>query len=53
METLKGICASGGVATGHIKIIKDEDEKTKKYTVKNVAKEIERFNHAVEKTKEQ
>jgi len=52
MKTLKGTCASGGVATGRIKIMKGEDERIKKYTVENVAKEIERFNEAVEKTKE-
>lgn len=52
METLNGTCASGGIAIGRIKIIKDESERIKKYTVENVAKEIERFNAAVEKTKE-
>ena len=53
MEILQGVCASGGVANGRIKIIKEQSEKSEKYTIENVAKEIERFNLAVEKAKEQ
>ncbi len=53
MEILQGACASNGAATGRIKIIKEQSDKTKKQTVQNVAKEIERFNAAVEKAKEQ
>lgn len=52
METLQGICASGGIASGRIKIIKEQSEKSDKYTIENVAKEIERFNVAVEKAKD-
>ena len=52
MEILQGICASGGASTGKIKIIKEQNDKTEKYTIKNVAKEIERFSTAVEKAKD-
>lgn len=52
MEILQGVCASGGVANGRIKIIKEQSEKNEKYTIQNVAKEIERFKLAVEKAKD-
>ena len=52
MEILRGNCASGGVAIGHIKVINEEEQKANKQTIENVAAEIARFNHAVEKTKE-
>lgn len=53
MEILRGICASGGIAAGRVKILKEKNYKPKKYTIENVASEIARFNAAVEKTKEQ
>ena len=53
MEILQGVCASPGVSTGRIKIIKEQSEKSEKYTIQNVAKEIERFKLALEKAKEQ
>lgn len=52
MEILQGVCASGGIASGRIKIIKEQSDRTKKQIVQNVAKEIERFNTAVEKAKD-
>ncbi len=53
MKILQGVCASGGVANGRIKIIKEQSEKSEKHTIENVAKEIERFKLALEKAKEQ
>ncbi len=51
MIVLKGTPASGGVAIGRIRILKTNSD-VAKYEIKNVAKEIERFKEAVEKTKE-
>lgn len=53
MEILQGTCASGGMAQGHIKIIDGQSYTTKRYSIENVPSEINRFNKAVEKTKEQ
>ena len=53
MEILQGVCASGGVASGSIKVIKENNNKVIKRVIENVAAEIARFNDAVEKTKEQ
>lgn len=52
MIILKGTGASGGVAIGHIKMLTDSVSDVPKYEIENVAKEIERFKNAVEKTKE-
>ena len=52
MIILKGTPASNGVAIGHIKILENSISNVTKCEIKNVAKEIERFKAAVEKTKE-
>ena len=52
MINLRGTGASAGVAIGHIRILENSISDVKKYEIKNVAKEIERFKAAVEKTKE-
>ena len=52
MEILRGNCASGGVAFGRIKIIKEKPLNQNKQIIENVAAEIARFNQAVEKVKE-
>ena len=52
MEILQGTSASGGIAFGQIKIIGKKKETVNKYAVKSIPIEIERFNNAVERTKE-
>ncbi len=53
MDILQGVCASGGIAVGRIKVIKDESKPAQKRTIQNVPAEIERLKNAVEITKEQ
>ncbi len=52
MVHLWGIGASEGAVIGRIKRICEKNTQVEKYSVDNVAKEIQRFNCAVEKTKE-
>lgn len=52
MINLRGTPVSGGVATGYIKILENDISDVKKHEIISVAKEVERFKKAVEKTKE-